>query len=182
MNLNDRISKIIDYSELSSSEFADKVNVQRSSISHITSGRNKPSLDFLVKVKEHFPELEWDWLITGEGEMLRNTPQKDVENIDSTKPKPTSLPDLFSLIDDENFGITESEDRIQKSVPSKLENETHREFRISEQTPQQEILSDSQRLGLSKNIPETQITDNQQNKIKRIILFFENGKFESFEP
>ena len=52
MNLNERISKVISYSELSSSEFADEIDVQRSNISHITSGRNKPSLDFLIKIKE----------------------------------------------------------------------------------------------------------------------------------
>ena len=67
MNLNERISKVISYSELSSSEFADEIDVQRSNISHITSGRNKPSLDFLIKIKERFPELQWDWLITGQG-------------------------------------------------------------------------------------------------------------------
>ena len=71
MNLNERFSKIIKYSELSLSEFADKIEVQRSNISHITSGRNKPSLDFLIKIKDSFPELQWDWLINGDGEMLK---------------------------------------------------------------------------------------------------------------
>ena len=50
MNLNERISEIINYSQLSASEFADEIEVQRSNISHITSGRNKPSLDFLMKI------------------------------------------------------------------------------------------------------------------------------------
>ena len=63
MNLNERIAKILEYSGYSASEFADAIEVQRSSVSHITSGRNKPSLDFLIKVKNRFPELQWDWLI-----------------------------------------------------------------------------------------------------------------------
>lgn len=169
-NLNDRISKIIEYSQLSSSEFADEIEVQRSSISHITSGRNKPSLDFLLKVKNRFPELEWEWLIQGEGEMLKSE-EKNIET--DEKPKPTSLPDLFSLIDDDQFGITESEDRISKqAVP---------DFPIPEPSKSQTILSDSQPLENEEKIGNTQPTENQKNKIKRVVLFFENGKFESYE-
>lgn len=54
MNLNERISKIIEYSELTASEFADEIEVQRSNISHIASGRNKPSR-FLLRSKTVFP-------------------------------------------------------------------------------------------------------------------------------
>lgn len=91
MNLNERISGIIEYSNLTSSEFADEIDVQRSSVSHITSGRNKPSLDFLIKVKEKFPELEWEWLLRGNGEMLIK-PKESTEETEKNKP---SLPDLF---------------------------------------------------------------------------------------
>lgn len=70
MDLQERIAKVIAYTELPPSEFADEIEVQRSTISHITSGRNKPSLDFLIKIKNRFPELEWNWLIEGKGEMV----------------------------------------------------------------------------------------------------------------
>ena len=65
MSLIERIRKVIDDSELSSAAFADKIGVQRSSISHILSGRNKPSLDFVLKVLHAFPTLHSDWLILG---------------------------------------------------------------------------------------------------------------------
>lgn len=170
MNLNERISKVIAYSELSSSEFADEIDVQRSNISHITSGRNKPSLDFLIKIKERFPELQWEWLITGEGEMIKTT-EKNPEPVIQ---KPTPLPDLFSLIADENFGITEKEDKVTKSVSP--------ESNIAAQVPFQEKISDSQRLAPQEINHQTQVPVNEVNKIKRIVWFFENGKFESFEP
>ena len=170
MNLNERISKVIAYSELSSSEFADEIDVQRSNISHITSGRNKPSLDFLIKIKERFPELQWEWLITGEGEMIKTAE----ENPEPVFQKPTPLPDLFSLIADENFGITEKEDQVTKSVSP--------ESNIAAQVPFQEKISDSQRLGPQEINHQTQVPVNEGNKIKRIVWFFENGKFESFEP
>lgn len=174
MNLNERISKIIEYSGFSSSEFADEVEVQRSNISHITSGRNKPSLDFLIKIKDRFPELEWDWLIKGEGEMKKPDQTEIPETESKIQATPTSLPDLFSIIDDENFGRTESEDRISPQMPQ--------ESKIPGQSPNQNILNDSQRLEAKKIAENIQSIDNQQNKIKRIVWFYENGKFESFEP
>ena len=70
MDLNSRVQKIINYSELSSSEFADEIGVQRSNISHVLYGRNKPSLDFLMKIKDRFPEIQWEWLIEGKGSMV----------------------------------------------------------------------------------------------------------------
>lgn len=170
MNLNERITKIIEYSEMSLSEFADEIDVQRSNISHITSGRNKPSLDFLVKIKERFPELQWDWLILGKDEMVI---KKEIEPIVEKSKTPT-LPDLFSLIDDDNFGITESEDKVQKQIP--------RESEISFPIPEKEKINDSRRLEIQENKINPQTPENQQNKVKRIVLFYENGKFETFEP
>lgn len=170
MNLNERISEIINYSKLSASEFADEIEVQRSNISHITSGRNKPSLDFLVKIKERFPELQWDWLIFGDGDMIK----KPEEEIIVEKTKTPTLPDLFSLINDENFGLTESEDKVSKDIS--------RESEIPAQSPIQEKIIDSQRLASEKEISKPQVVDNESNKIRRIVFFYENGKFETFEP
>lgn len=62
-----RLEKIIDYYDLSAAAFADKIEVGRSSISHILSGRNKPSLDFVMKVITTFPEVELYWLLNGKG-------------------------------------------------------------------------------------------------------------------
>jgi transcriptional regulator with XRE-family HTH domain len=61
--LNDTIKHIIVEKNLSPSRFADEIGVQRSSISHILSGRNKPSLDIVQKIIRRFPELGTDWLI-----------------------------------------------------------------------------------------------------------------------
>lgn len=174
MDLKERITKVIAYSELSLSEFADEIEVQRSSISHITSGRNKPSLDFLMKIKSRFPDLEWEWLIEGEGEMLKNPDIPLKDEVIPEKSKPTSLPDLFSLINDESFGITESEDRIQIAVPQ--------ESNISEQVLEKKKISDSQRLENPNSNILNESIDKQEVKVKKIVFFYENGKFETFEP
>jgi transcriptional regulator with XRE-family HTH domain len=65
MDLADRIKTIITVNNLTSSSFADRVGVQRSGVSHILNGRNRPSMDFLLKVTEAFPRVDAGWLLTG---------------------------------------------------------------------------------------------------------------------
>ena len=60
-----RIENLIQSNELTASGFAEKIGVQRSSISHIISGRNKPSLEFLIKITEVFPETSLLELVYG---------------------------------------------------------------------------------------------------------------------
>lgn len=174
MNLNERISKILEESELTSSEFADEIDVQRSSISHVTSGRNKPSLEFITKIKARFPDLNWDWIINGEGEMRKIEDKKKAisKSVDVDK-KTIALPDLFALIDDDQFGITESEDTIKKA-----------DLRESKIPPTDELASktaDSHRLEKNADPFKVQLNNSQEVTLKRIVMFYSNGKFESFD-
>ena len=73
LDFANRLNKVMDYYQLSAAAFADKINVQRSSISHLLSGRNKPSLDFVLKVLDEFKEVELYWLLNGKG----NFPKKE---------------------------------------------------------------------------------------------------------
>ena len=62
-----RLQEILDFYDLSASAFARRIGVQPSGISHLLSGRNKPSLDFVLRVIETFPEVELYWLLNGKG-------------------------------------------------------------------------------------------------------------------
>jgi transcriptional regulator with XRE-family HTH domain len=64
---------LIESQGLTPAKFADEIGVQRSSISHILSDRNKPSYDFILKILNRFPEINAEWLIKGVGNMLKNT-------------------------------------------------------------------------------------------------------------
>ncbi|MDC0204429.1 helix-turn-helix transcriptional regulator [Flavobacteriales bacterium] len=64
--------------DLKPSSFADKIGVNRATISHILSGRNKPSIDFLQKLLSNYPELNVNWLITGIGFMQTKKQEKQV--------------------------------------------------------------------------------------------------------
>lgn len=95
----DRIKTIIEYYNLSSSTFAEKIDVPRSSISHLLSGRNKPSLDFIMKVDKAFDDVNLDWLLYGKGSFNKKS---EVNN--------TSL---FNTFEKENK-ITEKQEVTQE--------------------------------------------------------------------
>ena len=84
-----RLEKIMDTYELTASAFADQIDVGRSSISHILSGRNKPSLEFVLKIIENFPEVELYWLLNGKGSF----PKKNAPRVEEVRKRET--PDLF---------------------------------------------------------------------------------------
>jgi transcriptional regulator with XRE-family HTH domain len=71
-----RLEEILGFYGLTASSFADRIGVQRSSISHLLSGRNKPSLEFVMKVVKTFPEVNLYWLLNGKGSFPHKTEQK----------------------------------------------------------------------------------------------------------
>lgn len=75
--MHDRIKIWIESKGLKSSSFADKIGVNRATISHILSGRNKPSIDFLQKMIFSFPDLNLNWIVSGEGFMNINNETKE---------------------------------------------------------------------------------------------------------
>ena len=72
--MKDRINQIIRSKNLTATEFALKLGVQPSSVSHLLSGRNNPSLEFVKKLKETFPEYNLDWIIFGQGPVTVSEP------------------------------------------------------------------------------------------------------------
>ena len=66
MSISIRIQKLIESKSLTRSAFASEIGIQRSSLAHFFSGRNKPSLEFFLKIKEKYPETDLNWIISGE--------------------------------------------------------------------------------------------------------------------
>ena len=62
-----RLKKIMEFNEISATTMSERIGVQRSNISHILSGRNKPSLEFVMKLIKAYPEVELYWLLNGKG-------------------------------------------------------------------------------------------------------------------
>ncbi|GGD94432.1 helix-turn-helix domain-containing protein [Planktosalinus lacus] len=83
-----RLQKVMDYYGLSSSAFADTIDFNRSSISHLLSGRNKPSLEFVMKVLEKFPEVKLYWLLNGKGNFPDSDPEIEFPKENVSPPSP----------------------------------------------------------------------------------------------
>ncbi|AXG74544.1 XRE family transcriptional regulator [Flavobacterium arcticum] len=116
-----RLETILDYYTMSASVFADKLGVQRSGLSHLLSGRNKPSLDFVLKLVDSFPEVDLYWLLNGTGSF----PKQEIEKISASTPpapsftieKDTVLNDLFSSNNEsEKMKANEKFEKNEKSL------------------------------------------------------------------
>lgn len=155
VNIDDfikRIETILDYYNLSASSFADKIGVQRSSLSHLLSGRNKPSLDFILKITEEFPEVNLYWLINGDGSFPTDAekavvlPPKEAE----TAPKPIepALTDTNAL----NNLFTPLESATKQAI----------------EPPKQSIMN------------PLELVNNAE--VEKIVFFYKNGTFKIFNP
>lgn len=148
-----RLEILLDYYSLNASSFADKIGVQRSSLSHLLSGRNKPSLDFILKILDVFPDVDLYWILNGKGTFPKNSEQLDkiknnVEQVaiqnNPTLPNPEIiLENLFSEIKIPN--------PIPALEPKKIENQNC-------------------------------TTELYSNEIDKIVIFYKNGTFKSYIP
>ncbi len=116
-----RLKEIIQYYSLTSSTFAERINVPKSSISHLMSGRNKASLDFVLKIIDKFPEVDLYWLLNGEGIFPKSKNEESNSlpppNIPSTVKKTTDSPSLFSEFKSND---TPKENIQQKKINTKI--------------------------------------------------------------
>ena len=114
-----RLKEIFEYYDLSASSFADQIDVGRASISHILSGRNKPSLDFVMKVVSNFKEVELYWLLNGKGYFPSS---KDNRNSISAKEefvgdiKPQEPKTTEPLLNDNSNQVSRPKKEIQKVI------------------------------------------------------------------
>lgn len=94
-DFKDRLDHILRSKNLTAKKFAELMEIQPSNVSHLLSGRNKPSLDFLIKLKEVFPEYSFDWIIMGKKPITINEPTPVTYNENNLK---------FDDIEDERVG------------------------------------------------------------------------------
>ncbi|MCK3686058.1 helix-turn-helix transcriptional regulator [Maribellus sp. YY47] len=95
--MKDRIKEYMDYKSINAGELALMLDVQRSNISHILNGRNKPGAAFIEKMLTVFPDLDARWLLTGAGEMIENSakdakPAAEEEKPHEVKKEPVEEP------------------------------------------------------------------------------------------
>lgn len=71
--MNTRLKQFLAAENITQAQFADSINVVRASVSHVLSGRNNPSFDFIKAMMQRYPNLNIDWLMFGKGRMYKDT-------------------------------------------------------------------------------------------------------------
>ena len=195
--MNTRLQQFLELEDLSPARLADLLGVQRSGVSHILSGRNKPGYEFLHKLLTRFPSISADWLLTGKGK-----PYKEMNRVpaggDPSVSVPVSAP--VSPIRPENpelAGTTlrsgsgfssadpvpERPDAASSVFSSGTENPTLFD-NTADYTEEQDNTS-----RFEPEYPAENATDarrrpsvREKKEIKRVIVFYSDGSFEELMP
>lgn len=122
--MKDRIKQYIEQKGIAAGELAVMLDVQRSNISHILNGRNKPGASFIEKLLLVFPDINARWLLTGVGDMLEGVAEQEIEQSDTTVPVGTIAPSSEKERDNsdvkkvamQNDPLIENEDEVDRMV------------------------------------------------------------------
>jgi transcriptional regulator with XRE-family HTH domain len=156
--MKEQLLKLMESEGLTPAKFADEINVQRSSISHILSDRNKPSYDFILKILNRFTGINAEWLITGKGSMIKG---------DNASTKKEIQQDLFN----------NSKDITEKRKGQSAEPE------LSFSAGMKSIVKEEENK-ISEKKGENKIKEEftNVNSLTFIVAFYQDGTFEKFMP
>lgn len=135
-SMKERILEFLKAENKSSAQFAEEIGVQPSGISHILSGRNNPSLDFVLKMLDKYKYLSTEWLLFGRGQMYISNQNADLFN-DNSHNDTSEVKMLTNVISNtdlipDNESIIKKSDQIKTSGVVKIVwfygNNTFREF------------------------------------------------------
>lgn len=195
----DRIKQIMEYKQLTPATFAEQLEISRSNLTHLFSGRNQPSLALAKKILDTYPDINTEWLIMGVGEMVntdlqQNTTPAVIVETPATTENPAEL-DLFSALEDvPEASASVSESRAEEPVasaggqPSEVETEPEAITPVVANATSSEIPSrrrtTSKRANNSEGVQgKSQIFDSRgDKKVRKIVFFYADKTFEEFYP
>lgn len=170
--MNTRLQQFLELEGLSAARFADLMGIQRSGISHLLSGRNKPGYDFIQKFLTRFPQVNADWFILGKGKPYKTpdplSPAGRTGNPDE-RTDPGADP---VLAPGAGFGSTPFPSEI--SLFSPVERHPAQ--------PESDETAGNSPAGPEKTALETPLKPVPPRKIGRITVFWSDGSFEEFYP
>ena len=197
--MNRRFQTILDLENLSPAQLADRLGVQRSGISHILSGRNKPSFELLQRVVQSFPEISAEWLITGNGKPLKEQnlaaasgaassaasgATSGAANSRSSGTTPSISPSTTSGSNNSSTSGTisgatppfeglfnSSEAATEPQIPAQTSDIEGIEDEISDFQPLQSSIFDA-----------NPANDREKRALKRVILIYNDNTFEELLP
>ena len=201
--MNRRFQTILDLENLSPAQLADRLGVQRSGISHILSGRNKPSFELLQRVVQSFPEISAEWLITGNGKPLKEQNQAAASGAASSAASGATSGTASSAANSRSSGTTPS---ISPSTTSGSNNSSTSGTISGATTPFEGLFNSSEAAtepqipaqtsdieGIEDEISDFQplqssifdanpANDREKRALKRVILIYNDNTFEELLP
>ena len=150
--MEQRLQLFLQMEQLSQSQFADKMGIQRSGVTHLLSGRNKPSFEFITRMLQAFPSLNAEWLILGKGKPYKDAsgaPETDSRTV-SEPETPVSEADLFTA-QEQPLPAPQTQIIDFGNVSQQTENETKDQIAVSSKHPK---------------------------SIKSILILYEDGTYE----
>ena len=154
MEIKDRIRMIMEREKVPPKVFAKTIGVQQSTLSHILNGRNKPSLEVVMKVHQKYDYVNLEWLLYGKGEMIASA-----EDASAVSSNGDYQPSLF----DEN-PVNPSKETINP------ENRKEMALRTAENAPKEIVKQ------------EIRYIEKPARKITEIRIFFDDNTYETFRP
>ncbi|OYT17797.1 MAG: hypothetical protein B7C24_00620 [Bacteroidetes bacterium 4572_77] len=176
----ERVKLLMSVKNLSSSDLAHSIQVQRSGISHILSGRNKASLDFVTKVLESFPDVREEWLLFGKGEMLKTTESQNPSSLfgdmeDVLMEQPTT--ELEKMEQDSPKMDVSS---VNSSKQSEMREEDMAEYSTKAQKPSnREYKQESIASSITAPIGQV-LAQSSKKKIIKLFAIYDDDSFKEY--
>jgi transcriptional regulator with XRE-family HTH domain len=125
--MKERLLEFLKNENKSSAQLAEEIGVQASGISHILSGRNNASLDFVLKMLEKYPFLSTDWLLFGKGSMYKDVKMQNLFDDNSG---------IFSEISEKQVKNEPVKQEIEHQDNRKIETKRESDFSEKKSTPE----------------------------------------------
>lgn len=209
--MNDRVALVIKAKNITSSQLADELGVQRSGVSHIMNNRNKPSLEFIQKLIKRYPEISTEWLLFGEGPMMKPFAAYESQITPLPEPAPQAVPPkpfIMELFADDDTEEDKEARENEESSPEKIENISENqpvesqnrsiETVLEKPSEKTETLPESKFTHEAvpeepklinpdvtpKKIPDIKKTVVQKNnrRVEKIVMFYSDKTFSEYFP
>lgn len=173
--MKERLEKLLAEKGLTAARFAEKIGVQRSNMSHVLSGRNNPSYDFIQKILMHYPEINPEWLILGRGEMYQTS--ASYNNHEQTHPK--------------DFDLSSTAGDVFSAASPQTDPANHQGFESGASTdaPGEQSPEGKDKQNLSKEEDRDQKVNMSRSDtpqfhpaIERIVIFYTDKTFVEYSP
>ena len=195
----DRIKQIMEYKQLTPAVFAEQLEISRSNLTHLFSGRNQPSLALAKKILETYPDINTEWLIMGVGKMVNTDLQpNDTPSVNVETPVTTANPaelDLFSSLEEvHDTPATSTEQPTEESstmtetpfseVVTEPESVTPDVTNVSSvEIPSRKRTTSKRANNSDGGQGKSQIFDSRgDKKVRKIVFFYVDKTFEEFYP